>query len=181
MKFETTLDQLSKSLELDTEAGVARMQSTGDTASASENTSDVPYQFTRIDNTRFLLRKGNATFILANASLNDDGSIDFTLNGNWRRASVKNEQALLLDKMGFKVGASSSQGVLKAPMPGRVLQLLVEEGQEVELGEPVAILEAMKMENELKAPVAGRLASIKVVAGTSVEKNHVLLEIEPLG
>ena len=182
MKFETTINQQSLALQLDTGAGTAYMSTNGTAAPASENATAVPYEFTRIDDTRFLLRKGNATFVLANASLNEDGSsIDFTINGSWQRASVKDEQALLLDSMGFKVGAKTSQGVLKAPMPGRVLQILVEEGQNVEMGEPVAILEAMKMENELKAPVAGRLASIKVEAGTSVEKNHVLLEIEPLG
>jgi biotin carboxyl carrier protein len=66
-------------------------------------------------------------------------------------------------------------------MPGKILELLSSEGDEVELGDPVAILEAMKMENELKAPCAGTIQSISVTTGASVEKNQILLEIEPRG
>lgn len=186
MKFETTIADTSRLIELDQETGRAQLSAAGagpgEQSPSSDQARTLPYEFTRIDETRFLLRQGTASYIISNASLGEDGlSLEFMLNGSWKRAAVKDEQALLLARMGFKAGAKSSQGALKAPMPGKVLQLLVEEGQTVELGDPVVILEAMKMENELKAPVSGRLSSIKVEAGASVEKNHVLLEIEPLG
>ena len=181
MKFETHISDTSRLLELDTEAGLAHVGHAD--ADAPETTGrKLPYAFSRIDDTRFLLRQGNTSYIIANARLNEDeNSLEFTINGSWQQASIKDEQALLLARMGFKAGAKSSQGVLKAPMPGKVLQVLAEEGQTVEMGDPIVILEAMKMENELKAPVSGKLAKIKAEAGSSVEKNHVLLEIEPLG
>lgn len=178
MKFETSIDDSVRLVELNEETGRARI-SVPERETAAD---DRPYAFSKIDETRFLLRRGTASHIIANAKLNEDeSSVEFTIDGVWQQVSVKDEQALLLARMGFKAGAKSSQGVLKAPMPGKVLQVLVEEGEQVQMGEPVVILEAMKMENELKAPVAGRLASIHVEAGSSVEKNHALLEIEPLG
>lgn len=181
MTFETRIGDTSRLITLDDAAGTALIAA-ADAPGPESPGKTLPFEFSRIDDTRFLLRQGTASYMIANARLSDDASsLEFTLNGSWQQAAIKDEQALLLARMGFKAGAKSSQGVLKAPMPGKVLQLLVEEGQTVELGEPVVILEAMKMENELKAPVAGRLASIKVESGSSVEKNHVLLEIEPLG
>ena len=64
---------------------------------------------------------------------------------------------------------------LKAPMPGLVLKVLVEESQMVEKDTPLMILEAMKMENVIKSPVGGKIAGIKVLQGKAVEKNEVLL------
>jgi pyruvate carboxylase subunit B len=94
---------------------------------------------------------------------------------------VHDEQDLLMDKMGFKTAADIGEGQLKAPMPGKILEIMVQEGDEVELGEPVAILEAMKMENELKAPVAGVITSVNVTKNDSLEKNALILEIEASG
>ena len=83
--------------------------------------------------------------------------------------------------MGFKTAAEIGQGELKAPMPGKILEIMVSEGDEVDRGDPVAILEAMKMENELKAPIAGVVASVNVTVDDSLEKNALILEIEPRG
>jgi biotin carboxyl carrier protein len=65
-----------------------------------------------------------------------------------------------------------------APMPGRVIRVLVEPGQEVAADEGLIVVEAMKMQNEMKAPRAGRIAAIKTVAGTTVSAGDVLLVIE---
>jgi len=67
---------------------------------------------------------------------------------------------------------------VKAMMPGRVVNLLVEVGDEVTAQQGVIIVEAMKMENELKSPKAGKVTEIKVVPGQTVEKAAVLLIIE---
>ena len=69
-------------------------------------------------------------------------------------------------------------GVLKAPMPGLVLRVLVEPGREVQAGEGVVVLEAMKMENELKAATGGVVARVLVEPGQAVEKGAVLVECE---
>lgn len=70
-----------------------------------------------------------------------------------------------------RVGA----GEVKAPMPGLVLRVLVEPGQRVDAGAGLAVLEAMKMENQIKAPVAGVVAEVRVEAGKAVEKGQVLV------
>lgn len=66
---------------------------------------------------------------------------------------------------------------LKAPMPGLVVAVSVEEGQQVEKGQVLAILESMKMQNELKSPRAGTVQRIKVKAGESVEIKQTMLSV----
>ncbi|MEO5825884.1 MAG: biotin/lipoyl-containing protein [Gemmatimonadales bacterium] len=70
---------------------------------------------------------------------------------------------------------TAGSGILKAPMPGLVVRLGVEVGDEVIAGQGLVVLEAMKMENELKAPVAGVVEMIRVTVGQAVEKGEVLL------
>ena len=69
-------------------------------------------------------------------------------------------------------------GVLKAPMPGLVIRVQVQPGAQVAAGEPLVVLEAMKMENELKAGAPGTVKSVRVAPGEAVEKGQVLLEFE---
>ena len=65
-----------------------------------------------------------------------------------------------------------------APMPGRVLRVLVRAGDSVELRQPVVMIEAMKMENELRAPKAGTVKDVAIEAGASVEAGRLLVVIE---
>jgi len=67
---------------------------------------------------------------------------------------------------------------LQAPMPGRILQFFVESGQEVQVGDPILSLEAMKMENVLKADGVGVVKYIQVEVGSVVDKGAVLIEFE---
>lgn len=71
-----------------------------------------------------------------------------------------------------------NEGSVTALMPGTIFKLLVEEGQEVEAGEVLLILEAMKMENEIKAPISGIVTSLPLAVGTSVQKGEVLAQLE---
>jgi len=68
--------------------------------------------------------------------------------------------------------------VLKAPMPGMVMTVAVVEGQHVEAGAALVVLEAMKMENELRAPAAAVVKEVRVKPGQAVEKGQVLVEFE---
>lgn len=67
---------------------------------------------------------------------------------------------------------------LQAPMPGRILQLFVEAGQEVQVGDSILSLEAMKMENVLKSDGIGVVKNIQVEIGNVVDKGAVLIEFE---
>jgi len=70
------------------------------------------------------------------------------------------------------------QEYIKAPMPGKIIDVLVREGASVLRGEPVVILEAMKMQNEIISPVAGTVVKVAVRANTNVMKDDLLIEIK---
>jgi len=169
MRFETTIGD--ETIEITLENGKAQ---------AIVNGKETEFDFKKSDSGRLLLRTENKVYRIDNIT-NNGKSVEFTFNGEWVQADVKNDQDLLLEKLGFKTDAAVSIGTLNAPMPGKILELLVKEGDTVELGDPVAILEAMKMENELKAPAAGTILSVSVEENMNVEKNQRLLEIEPRG
>ncbi|HMF53873.1 MAG TPA: biotin/lipoyl-containing protein, partial [Edaphobacter sp.] len=67
---------------------------------------------------------------------------------------------------------------VKAPMPGRVVRVLVSEGDEVAEQQGVIVIEAMKMQNELKAPRAGRIAKVAVKVDATVAAGEVLVIVE---
>jgi biotin carboxyl carrier protein len=69
-------------------------------------------------------------------------------------------------------------GAVLAIMPGKIVRVMVEPGQRVEEGDPVCVLEAMKMENELCARQGGTVRAVHVGVGDDVEKDQVLIEIE---
>jgi pyruvate carboxylase subunit B len=169
MKFEANINDETTELELLQESGEVQFKD-----------SSQSYKFHRQPNGRYLLRMGSTLYKIDNVSY-DKHTVTFTLDGNWYQVDVRNEQDLLLDRLGFKRAGEIGEGELNAPMPGKILEVLVSEGDEVELGEPVAILEAMKMENELKAPIKGTITSISVSKGDSLDKNAVILEIEASG
>jgi biotin carboxyl carrier protein len=68
--------------------------------------------------------------------------------------------------------------LLKAPMPGKIIDVLVREGANVLRGEPVVILEAMKMQNEIQSPVNGKVVTISTRPNTNVMKDDLLIEIK---
>lgn len=72
-------------------------------------------------------------------------------------------------------GAAASGGILTAPMPGKVVKLLVKEGDLVAEAQPLLIMEAMKMQNELRATSAGRVSKITVQEGATVETGGTLM------
>ncbi len=75
------------------------------------------------------------------------------------------------------VRGAKGDGVVTSPMPGRVLKVLVNEGDPVTVGTPLVVVEAMKMENELFAEQDGTIAKVFVTPGTNVEGGAKLVEI----
>lgn len=95
-----------------------------------------------------------------------------------RRVQVLPPRAAeLLQKMPEKTPADTSRLVM-SPMPGLLAQLVVVEGQEVKAGEPLAIVEAMKMENVLRAGRDGRIVRLLAQPGDSLAVDQVILELE---
>jgi biotin carboxyl carrier protein len=75
-------------------------------------------------------------------------------------------------------GPGEGAARIVAPMPGKVVRLLVEAGQEVEAGHGIVVVEAMKMQNEMKSPKAGRIAEVKTKPGAAVAAGDVLVVVE---
>jgi biotin carboxyl carrier protein len=94
-------------------------------------------------------------------------------------ASVVDERTRHIRSLTGGARGARGAGEVKAPMPGLVLRVLVEPGQRVEAGAALAVLEAMKMENQIKAPMAGVIERIHVGPGTAVEKGQILVVLAP--
>jgi biotin carboxyl carrier protein len=75
-------------------------------------------------------------------------------------------------------GGAAAEGSVTSPMPGRILKVLVAEGDAVEAGAPLVVVEAMKMENELSATKSGIVRKVHVTPGQNVESGARLVEIE---
>jgi biotin carboxyl carrier protein len=102
--------------------------------------------------------------------------------GGWvHELQVESDAVHRVAALGLAKGGASARARIQAPMPGLVLALEVAEGDEVEEGQGILIIEAMKMENEIRAPKAGVIRDLAVAAGDAVERDALLCVVEPPG
>lgn len=130
-----------------------------------------PTEFNLIRNNRSV----NAKLLESDINGKD---VKIEVDGEAFELVIKDELDQMLDKMGFSTVSSKHIKEIKAPMPGLVLEVAVKEGQEVEEGEKILILEAMKMENSIMIHANARIKRIAVSAGQAVDKGQVLVELE---
>ena len=104
-----------------------------------------------------------------------DKTMRLKIDGAEMNLSLRDHFDRLVEKMGLNERDHHKVENLKAPMPGLVLEVLVGEGQKIDQGQQILILEAMKMENIIKSPIDTRVAALKVKKGDTVEKGQVLL------
>jgi len=98
--------------------------------------------------------------------------------GEWRELEVVDERTRYIRSLAAAEAKPAGAHVLKAPMPGLVVRVEVDQGQAVATGGGVLVLEAMKMENELRASAGGTVRAVRVQPGQAVEKGQVLVEFE---
>ena len=103
--------------------------------------------------------------------------ITLRINGQIYKTNIKEPIDQLLSNMGLDLKALQKTEPVKSPMPGMILKILVTPGQQINKGDGLIILEAMKMENLLKANASGVVKSIKAVEKTAVEKGAILIEM----
>ena len=103
-------------------------------------------------------------------------TVDLKIDGNKYALHLRDKFDLLLEKMGMHNVAVGKVNVVKAPMPGLIIDLRVKVGDQVQPGDPLLVLEAMKMENIIKAPGTGTVKQVKIKKGDTVEKSQVLIE-----
>lgn len=101
---------------------------------------------------------------------------EIKVNNTIYAISAKDQFDLLLDKLGLSNLNSAKVSEIKAPMPGMVLKVFAAEGDSVQKGDNLFVLEAMKMENIIKSPGAVVIRKLKIKAGDKVEKGQILIE-----
>lgn len=131
----------------------------------------------RLSQSRFHIISNGQSY---NVSLIEQKDKTYTIkiNGNLYEVNVDDPYDLLLQRLGMDYGKAGLLEDVKAPMPGMVLDIMVEEGQQVEKDQNLIILEAMKMENVLKAPADGKIGQIEVDKQDKVDKNDVLIRFD---
>jgi biotin carboxyl carrier protein len=100
------------------------------------------------------------------------------IEGEIYSVTIKDELDQVLENMGFGLAANKQIKNIKAPMPGLVLEIAVAKGQQVNEGDKILILGAMKMENSIVVSANATIKRIAVKAGDAVEKGQVLVELE---
>ncbi|HEU4631630.1 MAG TPA: biotin/lipoyl-containing protein [Gemmatimonadaceae bacterium] len=108
------------------------------------------------------------------------GRYTLWVDGRRYEAEALDERTRAIRDMTAQSAAASGPAPLVAPMPGLVVRVHVAEGDAVQAGQGLVVMEAMKMENELRAPAAGRVARVLAAPGTAVEKGAVLVEIDSM-
>ncbi|MBI3136294.1 MAG: acetyl-CoA carboxylase biotin carboxyl carrier protein subunit [Bacteroidetes bacterium] len=130
----------------------------------------------------YALTKNGTTCVLEVLKVNlDDKSMTIRSNHRTFDLVFKDELDLVLDKMGIKRSAELVNKNVKAPMPGKVLEILAKEGDKLAKGDNMLILEAMKMENVIKAEVDCVVLKVHITKLENVEKNQVLIELDFIG
>ena len=138
---------------------------------------DIAFDMIEINKTNFSVIKDNKSYNVEIVNHNTlEKSFQIKVNNTIYNLSVKDKYDELLRQLGLDKAMVSKVSNIKAPMPGLVLNILVEEGQEIKKGNALIVLEAMKMENILKSPADGKVKKVAVKKGVAVEKGQILIE-----
>jgi biotin carboxyl carrier protein len=106
-----------------------------------------------------------------------DGTYHVLIFGDMYEINVTDEREQRLARAGRGTSEATGEVIMRSPMPGLIVDVPVQVGQQVTKGQTVVILESMKMENELKAPRDGTIHRIEVSKGDSVQQNKALVTI----
>ena len=105
------------------------------------------------------------------------GRYTLSLDGRRFAAEALDERTRAIRDLSAASAAAAGPAPLVAPMPGLVVRVSVQVGDEVAAGQGLVVMEAMKMENELRAPSAGTVKAVHTAPGSPVEKGAVLVEL----
>ena len=166
MKYVVELNGMRSDVELDGESVSLNGEST---TAHLEDVPGTPVRLVTIGNEvhRVVVRRGDSR-----------GRYTLWVDG-WRfEGDALDERTRAIREISAAAAGPSGPAPVVAPMPGLIVRVSVEVGQEVQAGEGVVVMEAMKMENELRASAAGRVRAVHGVPGKAVEKGMILVEFE---
>ena len=164
MKYELEMGDIRKVIQLDQRDGHIK---------ANVDDRDYQIRVTEPEDGVYLLFVGQRVY---EARVSSSGQNSYNVKLGSRVFSVR-----LIDRKHRRSGtdaAEAGQQHLIAPMPGKVIRILLSRGDEVISGQGVVVVEAMKMQNEVKSPKSGRLVEIKVKEGDTVAANQILAIVE---
>lgn len=142
------------------------------------NSEQKDISFEELNKNHYHVLLNNKSYSVELVELNSENKTAIMkVNNRVYECEIKDQFDDLLKSLGLDNLNTKKINEIKAPMPGLVLRVIVEEGQSFKKGDNLLVLEAMKMENILKAPADGTVKSIKVKSGDKVEKNEVLLSL----
>ncbi len=134
----------------------------------------IDFEIEKIDEENFKIFKDNKIYS-AEIIEKDGKNLILKINNQTLEVAVTDHIDQMLSRLGMDVVASNAVKEIKAPMPGGILSIEVNEGDEVVKGDPLLILEAMKMENVIKSPGDGTIQKIHISMKENVEKNQILI------
>jgi len=130
----------------------------------------------RLSATEFSVIAGNRQFRVVAAA---DGESYSVIAGAYAGTlSVESERDLLIRRYGRSTAAAGTRREVHAPMPAMVISVGVAPGDEVRRGQPLLVLEAMKMENEIVSPGDGRVKEVHAIVGKPVDKGQLLIRFQ---
>jgi biotin carboxyl carrier protein len=141
---------------------------------------EVPFDIIKSDENQYhiIIDGRSYTFELGKQDSNSTKILSVGLNGKNHQIKIIEEIDELLEKMGIGNTNTGEITEVKAPMPGVILEIKTNGESRIKKGDPLIVLEAMKMENIIKSPIDGKIAAVKVKKGEKVEKNSVLVEFQ---
>ncbi|MDQ0968329.1 biotin carboxyl carrier protein [Flavobacterium sp. W4I14] len=148
-------------------------------SSSLVNREPIQFDLSPVGNNSTHVLYQNKSFNTELVELNKaDKTCKIKVNGNIYQISIEDQFDVLLKQLGLDNLAANKVSEIKAPMPGLVLKVLVEENAEVKKGDNLLVLEAMKMENILKSSTDGVIKKVLIKQGDKVEKNQILIQFK---
>ncbi|UTW65225.1 acetyl-CoA carboxylase biotin carboxyl carrier protein subunit [bacterium SCSIO 12643] len=143
------------------------------------NGVDYAMDMAQKDASNWIVNKDGKEYRVEVADLNtDEKTAILRINGRKYNVQLKDQFDQLLKDLGLENMAVKKVSEIKSPMPGLVLDVLVEPGDQIKKGDQVLILEAMKMENVIKSQSDATVKSVRIEKGVAVEKSQILVEFE---
>jgi biotin carboxyl carrier protein len=143
------------------------------------NQKNVQATLTSTNKGEYLLDLNGKKTIADLVKIDQDAKVvTLRIAGKKYAVQIKEPIDIMLEKLGMKNIGVKKINNLKAPMPGLITKILVAEGDEIKQGEPLLILEAMKMENVFKAAADVKIKAIKITEKQAVEKGAELITFE---